>query len=576
MRNTTVYKKIFNFVFYCLLVLLFFSAFANSSFAATLSLSPSATTVSVNNIFTEKIIVNTAGKAVNNAEGTIQFPADLLEVVSVNKGSSIFSLWVEEPSFSNSAGRVTFNGGVPNPGYNGAAGTLATITFKAKKAGTASIIFADGAVRENDGLGTDILTSKSGSVISVGVPAEIKIPEQPAVVVKNSVPEKPVVISETKQDVWYSNNKATFSWKIPNGITSIQASLNKTAVVLPTVVYDNSVSQKTVSGIPDGKSYFHIRYSNAQGYGETTHYRVQIDATAPKAFTPVISSDGYKNIITLDAKDVTSGIDYYNIKIDNLPVIKVKNSSIVNGKYELPMQNQGEHSLSVTAYDLAGNHTEANLNFVSSEVVAPTLSVNPEEIKKGDSITVVGEVEYPGTEVEIFTQTGNDKPISYLKKSTDYGSFSIITDPITESGNLSVWAQISFSDTVKGKQTEKIVVKVRALETSEILSKITARLIVIVPTVALSLLVLFVLYFALHKFLGLRRKINQDLESTIEDIHEIMNLLKKELYKQLQELEDVKIDRKLNRKEQEIFKKIQNKIEDIDAVIEKKLKKLRK
>jgi N-acetylmuramic acid 6-phosphate (MurNAc-6-P) etherase len=55
-----------------------------------------------------------------------------------------------------------------------------------------------------------------------------------------------------------------------------------------------------------------------------------------------------------------------------------------------------------------------------------------------------------------------------------------------------------------------------------------------------------------------------------------MNLLKKELYKQLQELEDVKIDRKLNRKEQEIFKKIQNKIEDIDLVIEKKLKKLRK
>ena len=568
--------KIYKVFLFSFVTVLFSFSFTSQVFSATLSLSPSASTVASGNIFTEKIVVNTAGKSINNAEGTIQFPTDLLEVVSVNKGSSVFSLWVEEPSFSNYTGKITFNGGVPNPGYNGSFGTLATITFKAKKSGSASIIFADGAVRENDGLGTDILSSKSGSVITIGIPPEVKIPE--STIVKSTLPEKPLVFSDTNpnQDAWYTSNKATFSWKIPAGITSIQATLNKTSTAAPTITYDNSVSQKTLSSIADGKSYFHIRFANAQGYGTTAHYRIQIDSTAPKAFTPVVSNDGYKNTVTLDAQDVTSGIDYYNIKIDNLPVIKVKESSIVNEKYELPVQNQGEHSLNVVAYDKAGNHTEANLNFISPDVSAPTITVNPEEIKKGDTITITGEVQFPGAEVEVFTQSGNNKPISYKKKSTDYGSFAIITDPILDSGSLSVWAQISFSDTAKGKKSDKIYVNVRGLEISETLSKITTKLIVFIPTIILSILVLLVLYFGLNKFFGAKKKLNEDLESTVVDIHEIMILLKKELNKQLGELEDVKIDRKLNKKEQEIFRKIQAKIDDIDLIIEKKLKKLRK
>src|ERR1035437_172682 len=87
--------------------------------AATLSVSPASSTVTVNNTFTAKIFVNTQGKYINNVEGIIQFPSDLLEVVSVSKSSSIFSLWVEEPSFSNSTGRITWNGGVISPGFNG-------------------------------------------------------------------------------------------------------------------------------------------------------------------------------------------------------------------------------------------------------------------------------------------------------------------------------------------------------------------------------------------------------------------------------------------------------------------------
>src|SRR3989344_4368368 len=83
--------------------------------AATLFIKPTQTEVSVGNIVHVQISVDTSGKVINNAESIVQFPKDLLEIVSLDKTASIFSLWVEEPSFSNSIGQATFNGGVPNP-----------------------------------------------------------------------------------------------------------------------------------------------------------------------------------------------------------------------------------------------------------------------------------------------------------------------------------------------------------------------------------------------------------------------------------------------------------------------------
>ncbi len=115
--------------------------FPQKSNAATLSLAPSTSTVTVGNIVSIGVKVNTQGKYINNGEVVIQFPTDLLEVISISKSSSIFSLWVEEPSFSNATGRISFNGGVANPGFNGSSGTIASITFKAKKAGSASLIY---------------------------------------------------------------------------------------------------------------------------------------------------------------------------------------------------------------------------------------------------------------------------------------------------------------------------------------------------------------------------------------------------------------------------------------------------
>lgn len=161
----------------------------NSASAATLKINSSPATLSPGGIAALSVVLNSEGMAINNAEAKIIFPADLLEVVSISKGGSIFSLWVEEPAYSNVTGIITFNGGIPAPGFTGSYGTAISVVVKAKKTGQADLIFSDAAVRANDGLGTNVLNTKTGKTISIiakekpiikEIPAAVSEPIQPA------------------------------------------------------------------------------------------------------------------------------------------------------------------------------------------------------------------------------------------------------------------------------------------------------------------------------------------------------------------------------------------------------------
>ena len=545
----------------------------NKTYAASLSLLPSPSVISVGNIVSMKVYVGTDGSSINNADAVIQFPVDLLEVVSITKSSSIFSLWVEEPSFSNTTGKIIFNGGVPNPGYNGQSGYIATITFKAKKQGTASVIFTDGAVRQNDGLGTDILSSKNSGIIQIGAIEKIEVPK---IVTENgAVPTKPVIFSDTHkdQDLWYDNSTTNFSWKVPSGVTTVQTLFDKKPSSAPTVKYDSSVTQKTLNNISDGTSYFHLRFFNAAGASLIAHYKINIDTVAPLTFVPTVRSEGNQNIIKLVAEDVTSGIDYYTIKIDDSTPVKVTKDKLVNNEYLLPILGEGSHNLFVTAYDKAGNYTESNITLTSSSITSPILSLSSNEITSGDSVVVFGKTDYPGKQVELTLEQNGKEVRKYTQKTADDGSFSINTDKIKTSGVVDIWAQIVFSENVKSQSSQKVYLKVNETEAIKITLSIFYPLIGLIVILLLLLVFITLLYLGWHKFLGLKKRIKHESQQTIEDVHRAMLLLKDELNDQLETLEKVKEDRFLNKKEETIFSEIEKNIENIDNFIENKLKK---
>src|SRR3989344_3988229 len=113
-----------------------------SAHAATLNFSPPSGSYNAGSTFSVNVTVESSDQAMNAASGVVSFPWDKLEVVSISKTGSIFSLWPAEPSFSNSAGTVSFEGVALNPGYTGAGGKILTITFPGRNTGQASFNFS--------------------------------------------------------------------------------------------------------------------------------------------------------------------------------------------------------------------------------------------------------------------------------------------------------------------------------------------------------------------------------------------------------------------------------------------------
>jgi hypothetical protein len=497
----------------------------------------------------------------------------LLEVVAINKNASILTMWVEDPKFSNSSGSITLNGGVPNPGFVGSSGEIVSVVFRAKKTGTASLVFGDSAVRQNDGLGTDILTMKQVGSIAIGG----AIQEAPVSVGSRNVPLKPVVFSSThpQQTAWYSGTTASFNWTAPSDVSSIQTLLGKNPTTIPTVTYDGSVSQKTINNLTDGVMYFHIRYMNSIGWSPTTHYKIQVDTTPPEKFTSNIRIQDGRNVLALNAFDALSGIDSYLVKIDDAAGIRLKKDEITGAEYMLPVQLAGDHDVTVTAYDKAGNSTQSHGLFVSPVITAPVISVASTDVERNSVVTVQGTSIYPDTRADIFVQLADGQVQAYTTKTGTDGAFSVVTDELKVAGLTQLTAKLVFSDAVQSPRADGVTVRVHDTVVVRAGKSLMYMLSFIIPALILLLGLIFTMYLGWHKYFGLRRKLQVDLNKTTADIHKALMVFRGELSNQLLKLEKIREDRELNRKEEKIFKDLEGNIDDIDAFVEKKLKNIK-
>ncbi len=175
----TSFKKIFSLT---LVLSLFVAPFVTN--AASLFVSPEVGSYSVGKTFSIRVRVSSP-QAINAVSGAISFPSDKLQATSVSKAGSILTLWVQDPLINNNAGRISFEGVVPNPGYQGEGGLVVSVTFRVLKSGNAEITFASGAVLANDGNGTDLLTTTP--------PASYSLVEAP--VVEEGAPTAPTTVA---------------------------------------------------------------------------------------------------------------------------------------------------------------------------------------------------------------------------------------------------------------------------------------------------------------------------------------------------------------------------------------------
>lgn len=363
MTSSTVIRRIFLFA-----AVIFFLA-SSSARAATLQINSDSTTISPGGITMLSVVLNSEGVAINNAEAKIVFPTDLLEVVSINKSGSIFSLWVEEPTYSNSTGVINFNGGIPTPGYTGSFGSVVSIVFKAKAAGKADIIFTDAAVRANDGLGTDVLRSKQGKSLTV-LQSEQSVPPTVAPVYSANLALQITSPTHTNQDLWHRDRDPLFRWSVPAGADAIQTTIDSNTKGVPHVTYIPTIKEKSVKDLEDGIWYFKARARSGEEWGPIATYVTRIDNTIPKINSVIFSYDDNNKVLNIkaDVIDETSGIDYYNVFVNDLLVKKVPVSEFTNGNYDLAFNKPGDNAVKLVAVDRAGNSVEATGAFKTTPV----------------------------------------------------------------------------------------------------------------------------------------------------------------------------------------------------------------
>lgn len=351
------------------------SFLGESAYAATLQISASSATLSPGGIATLSVIVNSEGVAVNNADAKIIFPADLLEVVSVSKGNSVFSLWVEEPAYSNSGGTVSFNGGIPTPGFTGSYGTAVSIVVKAKKAGKADIFFSDSAVRANDGFGTDVLRAKTGTTLTIVQKEEpVKVETEtklvpPTLVLQVTSPTHP------SQELWYRDTSPIFRWKVPTGVDAIQTGIDNHTSGSPRVTFSPAISERTVKDQKDGIWHFKVRARRDGEWGPVSTYIARIDNTVPQKNEVTFSFNDEEKVLQIktDIIDETSGLDHYNIYINEVLIKSVPSGDFVNGVYSLAVDTPGDNAVKLVAVDRAGNSIEALGSFKVTAVPEPEL-----------------------------------------------------------------------------------------------------------------------------------------------------------------------------------------------------------
>lgn len=390
--------------------------FANTAQAASLFFVPGTGEFGLEKEIVADLKIDSEGTGINAAQATIRFPKDMLAVKSVDKADSTFNFWLEEPTFSNEEGVISFVGGTPY-GVSGASLQTLRITFTTKSSGVATVTIVDAAVTASDGSGTNVLFKTNDAAFTVAatvtpltVTPPIQIKREPEAA--SGLPAKPAVKVSLYPDpaLWHNlSNIFTATWELPRDVSDIATAINKQPNFSPEKsegLFDN----KIFSALSDGVWYLHIRFKNDIGWGATSHYRLAVDTKAPIPFEITSSesetSDNPTPSFNFKTSDALSGLREYRVRIDNenWTVTPLKGFS---GSFKLPNQIPGKHRLTIQAVDNADNSIENVVEFEILPLASPTFSFVTESLfsEEAKGVTAKGTA-LPSTEILLSLKKG--------------------------------------------------------------------------------------------------------------------------------------------------------------------------
>jgi hypothetical protein len=397
------------FAFIMFMFGLLFSSQAN---AATLELALGQNIVSTKEDISVLVSINSEDQDINTAQATIIFPANLLEVVKIDQVSSIFSFWLEQPSYDNAKGTIRFVGGSTS-GFTGSSLKVMNIAFKVKGSGNGRLSITDGAITASDGTGSNVYNTAKGLDINIPATADfqaVKVEQakREAILTKDLPIQYGLNIPFYPDSTKWNNRSASFQvgWKIGSDTTQAGVIINKNPIFSPVASAEALTGNKVFPALADGVYYLHLRLGNGGGWNPTLHYRIAVDTTPPSSFK-ITSKDGMKTIqskpnIDFTATDLTSGINNYIIRLDGATV-----DTVTKPNYTFQPLLPGIHQLTVVAVDNAGNSTSQTQALEILPIISPLITyVNRTAIVNEGGITAGGTA---SEGIEVITQIQNSQ-----------------------------------------------------------------------------------------------------------------------------------------------------------------------
>lgn len=542
-------------VFLIIIILSFLAISSADAHSAFLYLDPSKESFDVGEEFSVSVKVGT-DFSINTVKTVLYFPQDKLSILEISKQGSIFSLWAEEPKFSNEFGELSFCGGVPHPGFIGDEGQIISIKFKAENRGNIKLNFKESAILANDGKGTDIFTHAKEGKYSLEVLA-------------------PIILSSTHpdQEKWYKNKNPEFRWSLTPDITAISYVLNKKADFKPDKISQGRMNSKVYQGLDDGVWYFHLRTRDDSDWSSTRHFRISIDTVPPNPFEIVVNNEGDPTnpqpILYFDVDDEISGIEYYAIEFETKDRVILANPGI--NQYQLPVQTPGTHPITVQVVDKAGNIRTNVTGVAIRPIEKPKIVIWPRTYVAGEEKFYTEGTALPKNEIMLFLEKDDAIERLWDIRADDKGEWIFSTMEFLETGIYYLFAKAKDERGAMSEFSPKQEVEVTFSGIALGSLLITFKNLTLFLVILLLLLVILAIYFV-NKNLSTKKTLNRETKEAEESLHRGFNELRRNIEREIEGLEIVKSKRELGEKEKEIIKNLREDLKEVEKYIGKEIK----
>jgi hypothetical protein len=561
-------------ILFSLIVLSFFPITKSAKAqGALLLLSPGSESYIIDSSFSVELKVETGEVPINASRVNIYFSPENLEVLDISKEGSIFTLWPEEPYFSNTVGEISFTAGIPHPGFIGT-GKIITITFKAKKEGMTNLTLGEGQVLADDGKGTNILVFLKEA--KYFIEKERKISELQPEFQPGQPPPAPQILCLThpQGEDWYNNNGPIFQWGIGPEITGVSFVLDQEPQTTPDNIPEGVISSKTYENLPDGLWHFHLRIENEFGWSDTAHYKIKIDTRPPLPFEIIIDNAGDATNpqpnLYFETNDETSGINYYKLKIGGERFLNLMLAQI--NPFPLPTQSPGQYPIIVRAVDKASNNVETKTVLDIEPIPSPQIVLWPKIYLPGEEIFYIEGTALPGNEITVFLK-GNEGIIKKWQTiSSEQGEWSFSTKELIKSGSYYLTAQAKDERGALSEeaQPKEIEVRFNGFAFGPILISFRQLSLISAIILILAILIFSLLIFRIRQSKKILKKETKEAKESVKTSFEE---LRKEIEKKIEMLDS---QPGFTEKERRIYEDLKKSLEKSEETISKEIRDVEK